>query len=337
VRFSGPDLANTSTAWLSAMMADPVVMGKLAHFGLHSYVGMTADATGVYSFLQQSAYPSRHFWMTEYGVWCGNCQSGVSGDNSWAYARGTASALLNLLAEGASAGLVWEGYDSQYVDFNASTGGNNPPHWSYWGLLAVDNINASPRTYTPRKGFYTLAQIAKFVRPGAQRINVGGASTPLTLLAFYNTNNGQFTLTGVNTTSSASTLSCALTSLPAVPSLDLYYTSSTANLSHGAQVTVNNGAFSVVVPADCVFTLTHTNTVVPLVISQAPQFLAPFEQNGNINFTLVGASGSACLIETSSDLVNWSELETVTLLDGTAMITEPMTAGPHFYRATLLP
>jgi hypothetical protein len=205
----------------------------------------------------------------------------------------------------------------------------------------VDDINATPKTYTPRQGFYTLSQITKFVRPGAQRINVGGASTPLTLLAFYNTNNGQFTLTGVNSTSSASSLSCALTSLPAIPSLALYYTSSTTNLCYGGSVAVNNGAFSVVVPADCVFTLTYTNTVaglaVPLVTSQAPYFLAPFEQNGNLSLTLVGASGSACLIEASSDLVNWFEVTNVTLVGGTATISQPMAAGPHFYRATLLP
>ena len=270
VRFSGPDLAYTSTAWMTAMMGDPYLMSKVAHFGLHSYQGLSADATGVDSFLQQSAYPNSHFLMTEYGVWCSSCQSGVSGDNSWAYALSTASYLLNLLAEGASAGIVFEGYDSQYDGYNATTGESEPLSWSYWGLLAVDNINASPRTYTPRKGFYTLAQIAKFVRPGAQRINVGGASTPLTLLAFYNTNNGQFTLTGVNSTSSASSLSCALTSLPAIPSVDLYYTSSATNLCYGAHVAVNNGAFSVVVPANCVFTLTYSNTAAPLVISQAP-------------------------------------------------------------------
>ena len=88
------------------------------------------------------------------------CQSGGGGDDSWAFARGTAAALLDHLANGASAGLVWEGYDSQYTDFNATTGGNNPLHWSYWGLFAVDDVNAATKTYTPRKGFYTLAQIA---------------------------------------------------------------------------------------------------------------------------------------------------------------------------------
>ena len=205
---------------------------------------------------------------------------------------GTASYLLTLLAEGASAGLVYEAWDGEWINYNASTGQDTPATWDFWGLFAVDDINAVNKTYTPRKQFYTVSQITKYVAPGAIRIDVSGASTPLTLLAFYNTNNGQFTLTGVNTTSSASSLSCALTSLPAIPSLDLYYTSSTTNLCYGGSVAVNNGAFSVVVPADCVFTLTYSNTVAPLVISQARHrgtFLTPFEQNGNISLTLVGA------------------------------------------------
>ena len=50
-----------------------------------------------------------------------------------------------------------------------------PGQWSYWGLFAVDDINAVPKTYTPRKTFYTLAQISKYVRPGAQQIDVSGS------------------------------------------------------------------------------------------------------------------------------------------------------------------
>jgi hypothetical protein len=177
------------------------------------------------------------------------------------------------------------------------------------------------------------------VRPGAQRINVGGASTPLTLQAFYNTNNAQFTLTGVNTTSSATSLSCALMSLPAISRLNLYYTSSTTNLGYGGQVAVNNGAFSVVVPADCVFTLTYTNPVVtrPPPVVVPVQFLMPIVQSGNISLSLVGGTGSVWRIDASADLVNWSTVTNVTLPGGTASLSEPMRAGPHFYRATLLP
>jgi hypothetical protein len=210
------------------------------------------------------------------------------------------------------------------------------------------------------------------VRPGAQRIGVSG-SVPslLTLLAFYNPNNGQITLTGVNSNSSPSTIVCALASLPAIPSLYLYYTSSTANLAYGGSVPVNNGEFSAVVPANCVYTLTYTNTGAAVVIGNGqpvaaePYFLAPFVRNGQVFLTVVGKHGRACRIETSSDLETWSELQTVPLLDGTATITEPVEtppeaealiqekgitpadapvvtneprpAAPHFYRAILLP
>jgi O-glycosyl hydrolase len=259
VRFSGPDLAYSSTDWLGAMLNDPVMMAKLAHFGLHSYLGQTPNAAGVYDFIRQSAYPERHFWMTEFNVWCDSCAYGGGGDNSWAYARGTASVLLDHLANGASAGIVWEGYDSQYTDFDAATGGNNPPHWSYWGLFAVDDPNAVVKTYTPRKGFYTLAQIARFVRPGAQRIDVSGSITPLTVLAFYNTNSGQFTLTGVNTDPSPTTLAGTLTALPAMGNLELYYTDSANNLLDSTTVPVTNGSFVATVPPDSVFTLVGTN------------------------------------------------------------------------------
>ena len=70
----------------------------------------------------------------------------------------------------------------------------------------------------------------------------------------YQPNTGQLALTGVNTGSRTATLSGTLTNLPSVSSLDLYYTSSTTNLAHGATVPVTNGVFTATVPADCVFT-----------------------------------------------------------------------------------
>jgi glucosylceramidase len=255
LRFSGPELAITETSWMSTMMGDSYLMSKLAHFGLHSYVGETPDASGVYNFIKQSAYPDYHFWMTEFSVWCPSCLSGTSGNGSWTNAQGIAAALLNHLANGASAGLAFEAYDSVYAGYNATTGQDAPGIWGLWGLFAVDDTNAVPKTYTPRKQFYTLSQISKFVRPGAQRISVSGTTTPLTLLAFYQTASGQLTLTGVNTTGNATALSGTLTSLPAVPSLELIYTDSSTNLCDSGSVPVNNSSFAATVPANCVFTL----------------------------------------------------------------------------------
>jgi O-glycosyl hydrolase len=272
VGFLGLELAYTDTNWMAVVMGDSYLMSKLACFGLHSYAGLSRDSTGVYDFIQQSGYPDRHFWMTEFGVWCSSCMSGTGGDGSWAYARGTASTLINHLANGASAGIVWEGYDNLSPGYNASTGQTTTGYWTYWGLFAVDNINAVPKTYTPRKQFYTLSQITRFVRPGAQRIDVSGSTTPLTLLAFYQSDTEQLTLTGLNTNSSAVALAGSLTSLPGIGSLELYYTDRTNNLRDGGAVRVTNSTFAVTVPADCVFTLVGSSYVAGApVITRQPQ------------------------------------------------------------------
>jgi O-glycosyl hydrolase len=271
VRFDGPDLASTSTSFMSQMMADPVVMAKVAHFGVHSYSDGGGGSAGVYSFIQSSAYPDRTFWVTEFNVWCAACDSGVLGTYNWAFCEGTAEYLMQHLLNNASAGLVWEGYDSQYNYYS-------PLEWSFWGLFGVDNPNAAVKTYTARKNFYTLAQISKFVRPGAQRIGVNGSVSSLSpLLAFKHTGLGQVTIVGINSSSSAATLSGALASLPTVPYLELYYTSPTANLADGGSVAVNNGTFSATIPANCVFTLTGFTGVNVALANPAngAQFNAP--------------------------------------------------------------
>ena len=248
VRFVAPDLAGGGTTYMPQILSDPVVMGKLGHFGVHSYSD-GGGSGGVYDYLQGSAYPDRTFWMTEYNVWCSTCDSGTRGTYDWSYCKGTAEYLMQHLLNNASGGIVWEGYDSYYL--------HPPTAWSFWGLFSVDNENAVVKTYTARKNFYTLAQISKWVRPGAQRIGVSGSVPSLSpLLAFKHAGLGQITIVGINTSGSAATLSGTLASLPTVQSLDLYYTSPTANLANGGSVAVNNGTFSATIPADCVFTLT---------------------------------------------------------------------------------
>ena len=70
LRFVGPDLASGGTTYMPQMMADPVVMSKVAHFGVHSYGDGGGGSAGVYSYIQGSAYPDRNFWVTEFNVWC---------------------------------------------------------------------------------------------------------------------------------------------------------------------------------------------------------------------------------------------------------------------------
>ena len=161
----------------------------------------------------------------------------------------------------------------------------------------MDNQNAAVKTYTPRKNFYTMAQISKFIRPGAQRIGVSGSVSSLSpLLAFKHEGLGQITIVGINTSGSAATLSGALASLPAVPHLDLYYTSATANLANGGSVAVNNGTFSATIPADCVFTLTGSSGVNVALSNpvNGAQFTAP--ATIPLAATATTAAGSIALV-----------------------------------------
>jgi O-glycosyl hydrolase len=255
LRFVGPDMSVGGTTYLPEMLDDPVVMSKVAHFGMHGYSGGGAGSEGVYNYLQSTDYPDRNFWMTECGAWCAACDAGLPGTYDWGFCKDTMEYLMEHLLNNASAAIVWEVYDSQYNYYN-------PLQWSFWGLFGVDDTNAAVKTYTPRKTYYTLAQLSRFVRPGAQRIRVSsstGAFSPL--LAFKHEALSQLTIVGINTSGSSATLSGTLASLPAVPYLDLYYTSASTNLAYAGTIAVTNSAFSATIPADCVFTLASFSRV----------------------------------------------------------------------------
>jgi O-glycosyl hydrolase len=245
VRFVTPD-AQSGPGYLWQMMNDPVVMAKMAHVGVHSYGGGGDGSAGVQQILKDPPFNGMTFWMTEFNVWCTACEWAGTNTYSWDECRDTAGYLLAHLTNGASAGIVWEGYDSYYRILN---------NWSCWGLIAANGQFAVPRVYTPRKNFYTVAQISKFVRPGARRIAVSGSPGALQLVAFYHPDTGQLTLTGVNSSASPVSLSVTLASLPAVSMLDLYYTDFATNLAYGATCRVTNSALAATIPAKSVFTL----------------------------------------------------------------------------------
>jgi len=250
LRFVGPDLSGGGITNMPQMLADPVVMSKVAHFGLHSYAANGSGSAGVASYIQSSAYPDRTVWMTEYNVWCPQCDSGISGTNTWSYASAAVAYLCAHLANGASAGLVWEAYDSQYNYYS-------PGQWSFWGLFSVDDTNAAAKTYTARKIFYTLSQVSKWVPPGAQMIGVSGSTSPFSpLQAFYHRGLGRVTIVGINPNSTPAALVGTNASLPSLLSLALYYTSPTTNLAYGGSIGVTNGQFNAMIPSNCVFTLT---------------------------------------------------------------------------------
>jgi hypothetical protein len=102
------------------------------------------------------------------------------------------------------------------------------------------------------------------------------------------------------------------------------------NVYTGADSLITNSPGSV--PA-----FTGTTNVMVGYASVAAQLLGPVFQGSNAVFTLVGQNGGQYSIQTSADMVHWSQTQTATLSNGPAMITQPLSNASQFYRAKLLP
>ena len=247
----GPCRASGPTQFLPEMAADPLIMSRLKHFSFHAYDNTQDLAGQAVDWVTNSAYSDRSVWVTEFNMWCPNCDTTDTGFfNVWDNGRRTAEHLFHHLQGGVSAALAWEGYDSVYA--------HHYTNWGYFGLVGVDDTNAPIKTYTPRKSFYTVAQVSKWVRPGAERIDVSEPNLwPLTYLtAFKHVASGQVTISGVNVSSQEYLLDGQLANLPALTNLSLYYTTGATNLAFGGYVSVDgSGAFEAGIPANSVFTL----------------------------------------------------------------------------------
>lgn len=245
IRYVGPDVAgmgNGLNSYIPALMNDPLVISKLAHIGLHSYAGYYAS---VDSALKHSRYPQTDYWMTEWNNWCNGCDDGLLGEYNYDFAAKSIGFLFEFLEHGATAGIIWEGYDSYYEH-------HAPSPFSYWGILAYD---PATKTYSPRKNFYAFQQVSKFVEPGSLRITVLNQSDSVRVLAFYNDNTNKISITGVNKSHHPIHLDGTLNNLPAVVGFDTYFTSNTENMRRGATVKPKGKTFKTSIPAECIFTL----------------------------------------------------------------------------------
>ncbi|HVU15368.1 MAG TPA: DUF4082 domain-containing protein [Candidatus Didemnitutus sp.] len=318
VQIIGPDLASTTNSFFTAMEADSTIMSRVARLSVHGYSPNGGGSSTMPDFLPGSAYPHIGYWVSETNVPCSVCDYGQRGVYDWTYCKGTAEYVMDHLLNNAAAVLIWEAYDSYYFYPVASPSGQ----WSYWGLFSIDDENAAVKTYTPRKNFYTVSQISKFVRPGAQRIAITGSTSPFSpLLAFKHPTLGQVTVVGINTSSSAATLSCTLSSVPTVTTMDLYYTSSTVNMVHATSVPVTNGSFSVTIPADCVFTLAGTAGVTVSLSSPA-------------NGTRYAAPASIPITATAT--TSGGSIDEVDLFNGLNVLAS-LTNAPYQYTWTNVP
>ncbi len=244
VKLVSPDVANMKVGidkYIPILMNDSLIMSRVNFFGLHSYGGYYAP---VDSFIQHSNYPQIPFWMTEFNAWRDGLDHGETGLYNYDYASECVTHLLDFLKHGASACIVWEGYDSYYEHHGAM---------SYWGILGLDE---NTNTFYTRKHFYALAQVFRFVPPGSFQIELTNTERNPTVLAFHDPDSGRLSITGLNSKATDLKVQFNLNNLQEINRMELFYTDSVKNLFKAGELKGSKQKLTATIPAKCIFTLT---------------------------------------------------------------------------------
>jgi O-glycosyl hydrolase len=277
VRLVGPDTAQqgNGATYITAMMGDPTIAGRVDHFALHRYGGPTTPGT---------SYPGRDYWLTETAADCSDCDTGgTPPQGEWAFATSTADILLGSLGNGMALVAYYDGYDSFYYHHN---------HMGYWGLLAYDTTTA---TYTPRKRFYAVAQVSGFVESGSRPLSVTSTISGLgTTEAFFDSSTGRLAIVGRNIGSGPITIRGELDHLPPIDTLTCTLTDPNAsNLARGAAIAVTGGTFTATIPSMTIFSLVGHDPPVAAVGEPSPGVPAswvsearPNPTSGGVRFAL---------------------------------------------------
>ena len=292
LRLGGPNTASISAGvntYMPALMADPVVMAKIDHFALHDYSGSTGGAATA---IQQSAYPTRNFWMTE-------LTDPVD--------------ILSSIGQNASGIMIWDGFDSAYIHPTLHGASMVPPNDAGPDPAPI-TYDVPTHTYAPRKSFYEDTQIFKFVPPGSVRIGAAESNGNLTLYAFRHPATGRVTLVGRNAGGTNLTVTGALNNLPPAAAYEFYKTDAGSNFARLADVPASNGTVAFTAPANSYFTLTALtipDSTPPTVSVTAP------ENNAT-------ATGTATVTADAADNVGVAGVQFY--LNGAALGTEDTTS-----------
>jgi O-glycosyl hydrolase len=257
-----PDVAIPSRMpeYLTAITADPTLMEHVADIAFHDYAGNIYD---VQNFINNSAYPKIHYWLSEYSAWCEGCLTAPSQSESWALATNTADFLFNYLEQDANAALLWEGFDGYYYHHG---------DFQYWGIMSYDRTTGA---FTPRHRYYTAQQIFRFVRPGMVRIGVQAPGSTLRILAFSDPASGALTIVGRNPTNAPVTLDLSLGGLASGKTLTLTQTTQNSHLATGT-LTRTGDSISGQIAADSVFAISTSIPVpIPKTCAGSPRICLP--------------------------------------------------------------
>ncbi|PVZ57107.1 hypothetical protein C9424_10430 [Arthrobacter sp. H-02-3] len=244
MRLVGPDTASApkaSSEYLQALDADPLVMSRMAHFGIHSYDGSSGGAAEA---LAKSSRPVLDYWVTEFSGPCPGCDTGSPNPADWSSAAQTASLAIKLLQEGAAGLMQYDAWDG-YYEHHESTG--------YWGLLAYD---PDKRTYSPRKSYYVLRQLIRYVPRNSVRIGASSGDESVEVVAFQDPASGRVSVFGRNNSDSAVKVTVRLPGLSGSVHLSMFSTDPERDMAAADGALLAGGIANLTVGPNSVFTLT---------------------------------------------------------------------------------
>ncbi|NMC38772.1 MAG: CehA/McbA family metallohydrolase [Bacteroidales bacterium] len=237
IRFVTPDAAGDKlfTGVLNEMIKDTLLMGKLACWGVHQYGN---DASDYREIINRPTNLTRAFWITE--------TAGIAN-------------MLGQLDDDARAFIFWDGFDCVYQHGRRNGYGDVPPNdWAFWmtpddGKPLIEYVQATG-VWKPRKQFYQHAQLMKFIKPGAVRLNLTGQDTLIQAHAFGNTD-GSLVITGQNRNSYVITIKGTLKNLLTPLNMRMIITDTQNNLTENKAFSISGRSFSAEIPPDCIFTI----------------------------------------------------------------------------------
>ena len=184
VKILGYDHNWSTPSYPETLLADSSAAGYLAGSAFHCYAGDVSAQSTV-----EAAYPGKGIWFTE----CtGTVGSSFAGDLAW----NAENLLIGATRNWARSISLWN------LALDQNSGPQNGGCTNCRGVVTIDD-SASPPTITNNVEYYVLGHIAKFVVPGAYRIDSNSfGHGSIEDVAFQNPD-GSITLLVLNSNSSA--------------------------------------------------------------------------------------------------------------------------------------
>lgn len=244
--FVVPEQSSFNTNYIRELVKSEKLRDRIGAFSLHDYADLPPEA---YQMVQDEVAASpcagKRLWFGEFG------DLEQSGEIEWPVAWWMASRLLDHLAGGFQASLVWDAFDN-YHDHDA--------WWTIYGILRT-----GLRAFTPKKRYYALKQVFRYVKPSFHRVAVSCDSPDVRVVAFTNADHSELTVVGMNI-SPEKTAYCnvqvkGMPSEMAAGSASYLRTRSDENCFKTGQIPMRGGnwpflGLAAQVPAETIFTLT---------------------------------------------------------------------------------